>query len=174
MAKTYNSIPTVSTGDVYTATAHNNIVTNVNNYRVPCACSVYSTATQSIPQASTAVVAYANEFFDTDAMHDNATNNSRITITTAGIYIITATAQFAGAGGGAYRLIGIRKYGTTELGYNNPPVEPARGNVSIIDSASVNDYYEVIVYQNSGSALNLATLSGYSSIFSVAWVGQVS
>jgi hypothetical protein len=40
VAKTYNSIPSVATGDVYTAAAHNNIVTNVNNYRVPPACIV--------------------------------------------------------------------------------------------------------------------------------------
>ena len=175
MAKTYNSVPNVATGDVYTASTYNTMTAqNINNLRVPPACSVYSTATQSIAQATTTVVAYANEFFDTDSMHDNSTNNSRITITTAGVYVVCATAQFAVAGGGAYRLIGIRKNGSTELGYNNPPVEPARGNVSIIDSASVNDYYEVVVYQNSGSALALATLSGYSSIFSATWQGQVS
>ena len=38
MAKDYNTFSDVSTGDVYTAAAHNLLLENVENYRVPPSC----------------------------------------------------------------------------------------------------------------------------------------
>jgi hypothetical protein len=55
--------------------------------------SVYATnVTTSFVQYADNILAFANENFDTDAFHDNATNNSRITIPTGkgGKYLITA------------------------------------------------------------------------------------
>ena len=55
--------------------------------------SVYATnVTTSFVQYADNILAFANENFDTDAFHDNATNNSRITIPAGkgGKYLITA------------------------------------------------------------------------------------
>jgi hypothetical protein len=55
--------------------------------------SIYATnVTTSFVQYADNILAFANENFDTDAFHDNSTNNSRITIPTGkgGKYLITA------------------------------------------------------------------------------------
>lgn len=85
MAKTYNSIPTVSTGDVYTAAAHNNIAENVNNYRVPPSFSVYRT-TASSAYSNGADISWEAEEYDPDGMWSSG---ATITINTAGIYLFT-------------------------------------------------------------------------------------
>lgn len=91
MAKTYNSIPTVSTGDVYTATAHNNIVENSNNYRVPPMVKVgRNGSNQSITPGASAYVQWnnASAAYDTDGMWSSG-SNTRLTVQTPGIYAAT-------------------------------------------------------------------------------------
>lgn len=50
----------------------------------------YATGTTSLTANTYVTVAYAAENWDTDTMHDNVTNNSRITFTTAGKYVVIA------------------------------------------------------------------------------------
>ena len=83
MPKTYNTIPSVSTGDVYTATAHNNIVTNVNNYRVAPACRVYRSTDWTY---SGTYFEWNAEQYDTDGMF--TASSTDITVQTAGIYLV--------------------------------------------------------------------------------------
>ena len=52
-------------------------------------CRIYKSAGQSIGTTLTAVT-FDTESFDTDTMHDNVTNNTRITFTTAGYYEVNA------------------------------------------------------------------------------------
>lgn len=96
MPKTYNTIPTVSTGDVYTATAHNNIVTNVNNYRVPPACQVRRTTNLTGYSSDTAIT-WESAAFDTEdpnnPMWAASPNPTRITIKTPGLYMVTFTGK---------------------------------------------------------------------------------
>lgn len=45
-------------------------------------CRLYKSATQQVLTGNTDVITFNTEDFDTDGFHDNATNNSRITIPT--------------------------------------------------------------------------------------------
>jgi hypothetical protein len=45
-------------------------------------------ATQTITNNSAVAIQFQSEEFDTDVMHDNSTNNTRITIKTAGKFLI--------------------------------------------------------------------------------------
>jgi hypothetical protein len=92
MPKTYNTIPTTTTGSVYTAAAHNNIVTNVNNYRVPPACIVYRSSDLTSYSQGTAITWNA-EAIDTDGMWSSGTD---ITIGTDGLYLLTLKGQVQG------------------------------------------------------------------------------
>jgi len=51
---------------------------------------VYSSADQALTQNAWTTIAFELEFWDTDAIHDNVTNNSRLTCKTTGVYLVTA------------------------------------------------------------------------------------
>ena len=176
MPKTYNTIPTVSTGDVYTATAHNNIVANVNNYRVAPACAAYHSAAQSIPNATATAVLLNSEYYDTDDMHSTASLTSRITIATAGIYQLTANVLFD-IGGTGMRDVAFYKNGaTTYRGSSTLNITASfftSVNATTTMSLAASDYIEVYVYHTQGTALNIrGDANGVH--FTATWLGQVS
>jgi hypothetical protein len=131
-------------------------------------------AGQSISTGAEVTVAFNAERFDTDGIHDNSTNNSRLTCKTAGKYIVVFHASLTsnttgrrkfwirknGSGGEA----AIAEYGTTQGG-------PTNGIVTTILDLSVDDYVEARVYQTSGSTLTLSDLQTESPEFMMAKVG---
>lgn len=120
-------------------------------------CSLYKSANQSINNATRTTITWNSEQFDTNTFHDNATNNSRITIPSgkAGYYLFTLILTWGG-GGGSIRNTQIWKNGSAILD-NYVPVNTYTGDVMIplIVSAAVNDYYEITVYHDNGSAMNV-------------------
>jgi hypothetical protein len=189
MPKTYNTIPTTTTGSVYTAAAHNNIVTNVNNYRVPPACRVRRTTNQSIANVTWTVINWNTEAHDTDDMFTATTN--QITVQTAGLYLVTASLSFVSNSTG-FR-IGAIALNPTITGSGDsasvasnftafasdartPAVNGAETAVSLslVASLAANDKIALIGYQNSGGALNAVSTAQSSDHLSVAWLGQVS
>ena len=174
MAKDYNSFTDVATGDVYTAAAHNLILENINNYRVPPMCMATRSGTQSALNTTfTAVQFNGTDKYDTDSMHDPASNNTRITINTAGVYVVQGE-MYWGAAATGVRLGRIRLNGVTTL---NTAIVPNTGGSDGVSTAvgvtypfAVNDYIELLGYQSSGGALNMQA----SCFLSAAWIGQVS
>lgn len=150
---------------------------NINLLLNPPACRVTSTATTSIGSGVWTTLAFAAESFDTDTMHDTVTLNGRITIKTAGLYIIRANSGFAANATGV-RGIGVRKNGSGGTGpsyggdirLNAGAGDAVYLTVAVIDKLAVNDYLEVITYQNSGVGLALNASDGNQS-FSAVWVG---
>lgn len=114
-------------------------------------------ADQSIANNTVTVLAFDTELFDTDTIHDTATNNSRLTCKTAGKYIITAHVEWATPVTGQ-RIVGIRQNGTDNIAWQRLPSTTVSGNenlsVAVICDLAVNDYVECVVFQNSGGALN--------------------
>ena len=91
MPKTYTAVPSVTAGDVYTASAYNTYTaTNVSNLIVPPGVKANQSSLQSLTTSGTVVLAFdGSDTFDTDSMHDPATNNTRLTFNTAGVYVVT-------------------------------------------------------------------------------------
>lgn len=184
MPKTYNSIPTVSTGDVYTATAHNNIVTNVNNYRVPPTALISRVTTQSIPNSTLTAVQFTAEGWDTDDMATLASNNDRLTIKTAGLYLIVANATLEANSTGQRDIQIIQVPAPTWAGngyvasnsyvYSGGSINLFQEmSASVVTTCAVNDYFYVNVWQNTGGALNLRADARPASL-SATWLGQAS
>jgi hypothetical protein len=189
MAKTYNSIPTVSTGDVYTATAHNNIVTNVNNYRVPPMASLRLSSSVAVATANhTSFAGFTNtngaEVIDTDDMVTLSATASAITVQTAGVYSVSATTTWAAnATGIRYSRI-VRSRGGTLLAFaisSLPNIGAGieqQASLSGLIPCDAGDLIRLMVYQDSGGNLNL--LAGAPSDdfggtrLSATWLGQVS
>jgi len=67
-------------------------------------CRVYSSVQQNFTANAWTTMSWDSESFDTDNMHDPATNPSRLTIRTAGWYEFVLTAYIAGAVG--YQRVG--------------------------------------------------------------------
>ena len=117
-------------------------------------CKLTSSASPSIATATYVALAWNGEDFDTDAFHDNTTNNTRITIPTgkAGKYQVTGLVEGGNVAVGYMNTI-IRKNGTTdELAFaaTNSTQYPS-GLVSGILNLAVGDYLEVVVWQNSST-----------------------
>lgn len=141
MAKTFTSaLPSVSTGDVLTATAQNNLLTTLNSHTVPP--MVRAKRSANYAYTSSAAIAWDAEDYDTDGMHDNATNNSRITFQTAGIYRVTTCVLWSfGAPAVTIVDLSILGNGTTVVGQDyiqgiSATTNLTRSLTTVVDSAT--------------------------------------
>ncbi len=57
-------------------------------------CSLYQATPQSISASTWTAVAFDAEFFDNSTMHDTSSNNTRITPTAAGMYLLLGYGAF--------------------------------------------------------------------------------
>ena len=136
---------------------------------------VYHSAAQLIANVTFTALAFNAERFDTDAVHDVATNNTRLTCKTAGKYLIGANVAFAPATGGALREAYLRLNGGNAIAYDRRPPQGAAGggvflNPHAVWDLAVNDYVEVFVYQDSGGALNVEAAGFYTPEF---WMHRI-
>lgn len=125
-------------------------------------CRVYLNAAQLIGTGAWTAIGFPAENFDTAAMHDNVTNNSRITIPTGGDgkYMIAGSVRIAANATGTR---GARVYlnGTTNLAVNRKNNLGAGTqtwvHISTLEDLSAGDYVELHAYQDSGGNLNVTT-----------------
>lgn len=135
-------------------------------FQVPCV-RAYNSANQNVSNVTFTALALDSETYDTDTIHDNATNNSRLTCKTAGKYRITGHLFWA-ANATGLRDLSIRLNGTTYIAeVNQTPVsgtETAQ-NVTTTYNLAVNDYVELIGYQSSGGVLVVERVNDTSPTF---------
>ena len=144
------------------------------------AVRAYHNANQSITSSTATALALNSERFDqvanaADTMHDNTTNNSRLTCRYAGVYLITGTIQYAANATGS-RDARIRlSTGSTTIGFarvlNTGGTNDCIVTVSTLYSLAVNEYVELLAWQDSGGALNAVAAGNYSPEFSMVRVG---
>ena len=135
-------------------------------------CQLTKSANQSLSNATETAITFNGETWDTDAFHDNATNNTRITIPSgkAGKYDFSAKIAIEGMNGNVYVL--IKKNGSV---WEYPVVLNASGStsfntnftLSFLMELSVADYVELFLYQGSGSSKNCLT----GTTFGVNYLG---
>jgi hypothetical protein len=110
------------------------------------------------------LVAFPTEEFDTNAFHDNSTNNSRLTIPAgyAGKYIISAWMSNPNSPG-SYQLMRVYKNGSQYTTGGVREGEYARnqtGTAQVFSfaqtiTASVGDYFEIKYQQNNSETVNM-------------------
>lgn len=180
MAKTYNTIGTFTAGQVLTAAEMNELGENSNNYRVPPICVLSTTTNVTMTSAN---IGYAipfgagSEVVDSDSMHDVSTNNSRITINTAGVYALTANAGFQTVNfANSYRALFIKDSGTAIVAQHLHAVPAALNyyfSCAAIVEASSGDFFEAFVQHNDTVSRDTVT-SVMPLMFSAVWIGQAS
>lgn len=144
------------------------------------ACRLTKSASQSIPDATHTAVTFDTEVLDTDTMHSGS--SSRITIVTAGVYLITAGLVWDANASGV-RFATLRKNGTVELASDKAPnSDIAACSVTTIAKLAAADYIEVYGYQNRGGALQVFSsgdvlvgnplLTGAATHLAATWMGK--
>jgi hypothetical protein len=162
-----STIHNPAVGTIPPATWGDLIETTLEFLKAPPSVKVKLSAVQSIPSGTETLVAWNQEDWDSELIHDNASSNSRLVCKTAGKHRIWTTPVFAAAGTGV-------RFATLLIN----GIEAARSPLLVADGLTptglpiyfeaqlaVNDYAEVKVFQNRGSALNLET----GSRFGMTW-----
>ena len=159
---TYKRVLSVASGLVQTASVADGSITKTKTEsRFRCLTNLNS-ADQSIANNSPTAVSFDAEDHDVGSLHDNVTNNTRITIPAGGDtgqWIFVATVRWAGNATGDRTVI-IRKNGAgNALGaayFGNPgSADFTMTCTAYVNAPAVSDYFEVVVTQLSGGNLNV-------------------
>lgn len=173
----YTTPRTWVVGEVVTAALMNvHLRDNISFLANPPRCRLKTSSQPTNNNAWTAV-AFTLEDWDTDNMHSTSTNTSRITATTAGIYQIHGIGQWA-ANATGQRFVGLSKNGSVtpnegRVGGVAPAgtTVPALGITNDV-SLSATNWVELMVFQDTGAALNIA-VEGGAPVFVARWVSQI-
>jgi hypothetical protein len=120
----------------------------------------------TVATATNTTVNWNTENFDTDSFHSTTTNTSRITIPSgkAGKYLVVGTASWEGAARADFVAVRLYKNGsqiqfTTQ---NKSTGLSINTTLSVVVDLAVNDYLEMVLYQDSGSNLTFNGDNSYS------------
>jgi len=123
-----------------------------------------SAATQSINSATPTVVAFNTVDFDTVGLF--ASNRFTIPLTgkVTESWLLHGHAVFVKAAGGTVRELTLRKNGTTSVAYSvvEPNTLDSLDVLLLINDPTPGDFYELVVNQDSGGAINLTTTSDHT------------
>ena len=111
-------------------------------------------------------------------MHDPNSNPSRITATTAGIYLVQGAINWPANATGR-RVVYLKKNGniiasTSEMTVSTSGANTFQNLSTIINAASTTDYFELSVLQYSGGALTIGGAGNGAPVLSAVWLGPVS
>lgn len=146
---------------------------SIGAYNQPRA-RVYHSATQSLSTATVTTLSFNSERYDTGAMHDTSTNNSRLTVPKPGVYLVGGHVEFA-ANATGQRGLYLYLNGATYLAYDIHDASAANETavtVSTVDQFVVGDYVELRAYQSSGGMLNVNSVTRYTPEFHMTFLAD--
>jgi hypothetical protein len=166
----YSAPPNFTTAAIVTESELDTLSDDITFLAHPPKCRVYRSGALSVSNSTSTRVSFDSELFDTDTMHSTTVNAGRITITTAGSYLLVANLDWAPNATGSrqgYFIVnnavvipGLAHAANQEPGYSTYQ-SPAFGPYAL----SAGDYVELEVRQNSGGAHNLTSCQ-----FAADWV----
>jgi len=146
------------------------------NLRMP-SCRVYAAAAQSIPSAVQTALAFSAVRHDTMGAIDpmwTAADPTHVIVRTPGVYIAAACVEFA-ANATGQRVVGLHDTLSNQF-IAMDERQAVNGDTTDVTCSSGPFYvpaassFQVLVYQNSGAALNVNASAAYSPEFSVALI----
>lgn len=170
----YVSPATVTTLTPITSTWGNSVKAATDFLSNQPSCHLTRSSDQAIPHLTITNVLWNVEQYDTDGMHSTSSQTDRITIKTAGVYVVTANVLWGADTDWIFAASWIQLNGATNLacsmvGAFNDGAIGAANSLSIVRKFAVNDYLSVAVYEkNSSAGANIVTLA---SNFAAAMLG---
>lgn len=121
-------------------------------------------ANQSVPVTTVVTVPLSEETYDTDSIHDTATNNSRMTVPVGmdGLWLVTGTLTWSTSGG--ERQCRLNVNGTMASLSSISVTGGLRQQCTDIFNLAAGDYVELAAYQTSGTQ----TLTGGEALSHLA------
>ncbi len=120
-------------------------------------CRLQLASEPSIPNNAETTVAWTEETFDPNDMHDLVTDKHKMTVPTGGIYLIMASVEWDNSNVGVRRITLFSK-GTNLVCRNSMPfVQGAKEVMSVfgLSEMDAGDYFHLNVFHTHGSAKNL-------------------
>jgi len=119
---------------------------------------IFRNSSQTISTGVATAIQFDAENFDFGSMHSNSSNNTRLTISDAGTYLISGVVEFDNNATGT-RSVSIRQDGSVTLASfreNGPDASSNElVNFSLIFRFVGTEYVEIVANQNSGGNLDL-------------------
>jgi hypothetical protein len=168
---------TFTAGQTLTAASMNAMSGNVDFLRdgrpagVRPAVRANVSGSTSLTNGNLVKIAYgAADSYDTDAMHDTVTNNTRITIKTAGLYLLHSKLTVTGTPLNYQEHVLIVN-NTTRIHQNGyGGTLSGATTATALYSFALNDYIEVAYYHTTGTSLGVNT-SADQTFFSATYIG---
>lgn len=171
---------TRATGYLVTAANWNqDVVANVSFLANPPACRVYHNTSQNLTNNTRTALDFNSERYDTDTMHSTVTNSTRITFTTAGVYVVGGQIELPADTDLTAIDWSLRVNGSAFIAFdqdNNPGTANVSRGYSIQTQwkFAAADYVEFMVRQvnTSAGAATVIFNASYSPDFYAVWVGR--
>ena len=149
----------ITTNATNITTANTNISSNTSaiaTLQTPPYAILRRSSNQSVPDSTTTAVVWNAEDADSANGHSNSSNASRYVVPVTGVYLVATSVPFEPGTG--IREVNFRVNGSTS--YAGQRLVYSSNITSVLTSThllslSSGDYVEVIVWQNTGSSLNI-------------------
>lgn len=158
---------TPTTGQAAPAAWGNKVNAAVDFLRSAPSAGVYNSAALSIATGALTALTFNSERWDNDSIHSTASNTSRLTCVTAGLYVVECHIVWADAHADG-RQLDLRVNGATVIRV----VNNAETHQSVVRSwkMAAGDYVEAYVTQSSGATKTIQAASAYTPEFAMTWV----
>lgn len=136
---------------------------------------VYPSAVQSIGSGASTVLNFDSETFDTNTLHDNVTNNSRVVLDTAGYWRVNGSIGFASNATGRRAASIYLNGAATEKGF--AMIEAGSTGIVVVQVSTIvkttvtTDYVQLLADQDSGGSLNTAINGDSRTYFETQYLG---
>jgi len=144
------------------------------------ACRVFKTSTYAAPSGGSQPIPFDSEYLDTAGMHSNTTNNSRITVPIAGVYLFVGNGMYSPNATGAHRLLYLLQDGDYGNWMATGGVVAVMGSgavrmqVTWITNLNAGSYVEMGTYQDTGAGLTLSADGYPGPTLNCAYLGRWS
>jgi hypothetical protein len=141
----------------------------------PPGCQVRRTTAQSIPNNTVTAISFDTEDFDSDTMHDPASNPTRLTCQTPGRYLAVGSIPYD-TGTTGNREARLAKNGSDISGGRALIAAPGGAALLIVTpvievSLVAGDFLELRALQTNGGALTTTAVNSVFPMFRARWVG---
>jgi hypothetical protein len=134
------------------------------------AAHVTRTLAQTIPESVDTAIQSTAERYDTAGLHENATDNTRLTAPVTGIYNVTAQVEWQAGASPSEHELSLKRNDTTTLAITSAVINGGQQTVTTQVRLQAGDFVEAIVYHETVPSLNIQASSEYSPEFSMTWL----
>lgn len=168
-ADTVTRHPLGNTGEVWTVAP---LSADGMGWLAPPAARVRRTTAQTVVDSTPTAVSFDAARLDNLEQHDTVIQPTRLTCQLAGVYVVSATVDWAISAAGT-RVLWIDHSTAGRIATTDGPAGASSFSQSVttIWKMAVGEYLRMVVYQTSGGPLDVNSLSAYSPEFSWTWVG---